>query len=154
MGEVMRLVRETAALYSSKAIVKDPTAFSRMEISEPEEETLMDAARNARTYIAGVTRRYHMKYAENDSNVWQFSFMVPTNYNDAMTTAIRGSISDYLQYTMLAEWFRLCGDVDRQKEFTEESAASLQGIVTFINAREAPTYNKPKMRRVKATNFE
>lgn len=154
MAEVMRLVRETAALYSSKAIAKDPTAFARMEISEPEESVLMDAARHARTYIAGVTRRYRMKCAENDTSVWQFTFMLPTNYNDAMTTAIKGSISDYLQYTMLSEWFRLCGDVDRQKEFAEESAASLQSIVTFINARQAPTYIKPKVRRVQATNFE
>lgn len=153
-AELMRLVRETAALYSSKAIVKDPTAFARMEVSEPEESSLLNAARQGRTYIAGVTRRYQMKYAENDTSVWQFTFMVPSNYNDKMTSAIKGSISDYLQYTMLAEWFRLCGDVDRQKEFTEEAAASLQSIVTFINARIAPTYNKPKVRRVKATNFE
>lgn len=150
----MRMVRETAALYASKAIVKDPTSFARMEVSEPEESPLLDAARQARTYIAGVTRRYHMKYAENETSTWQFSFMVPSNYNNEMTTAIKGSISDYLQYTMLAEWFRLCDDVDRQKEFTEEAAASLQSIVTFINARVAPTYIKPKVRRVQGMNFQ
>lgn len=153
MSKVMRLVRETAALYASKAIVKDPTAFARMEVSEPEESVLTNAARQARTYIGGVTRRYKMSCAENGAS-WNFGFKLPSNYDSLMTDAISGCISDYLQYTMLAEWFRLCGDVDRQKEFTEEAAASLQSIVTFINKRKAPEYTKPKMRRVQGMSFQ
>lgn len=152
----MKHAREIVALRASKAIVNDPTAFARMETSEPEEIVLLEAARNAFTYIAGMTRRYKPSFSENvtNSGIWNFSFSVPSNLPGAMTAPIRGSIDDYLTYTILSKWSSICGDTDKQKEYMEEAAASLRSIVVFINTREAPTYKRPKLKRVQAMNFE
>ena len=157
MDDVMRIVRENAALYASKMVDSDSTSFERIETSEPEEEVLLDAARRARTYVTNVTRRYKMnveEVEENGSKTWLFSFMCPNNFDINMETSIQGAIRDYLMYSLLAEWFGLCGDADRQKVHLGNAAMSLQSVTSYINTRIPPTYEKPKMKRVVATKFE
>ena len=154
MDDVMRMVRENAALYASKMVDSDSTSFERIETSEPEEEVLLDAAHRARTYVVNVARRYKMNVEENGPKTWLFSFMCPSNFDTNMETPIQGAIRDYLMYSMLAEWFSLCGDADRQKVHLGNAAMSLQSVTSYINTRIPPTYEKPKMKRVVSTKFE
>lgn len=148
---LMDRVRKEAAVCAAKRIAADPTAFSRVGMTTPEESFLEPTLSEAIAHlISSCFGRFCAAKGSEDDGV---AYTFPTNVKkSALVVAAAECDSAIVAYT-LAKWYELSMP-DLYTAKMEEFARHAKNVLALINERTAPTYTKPTTWDTKATTIE
>lgn len=148
---LMDRVRKEAAVCAAKRMAADPTAFSRMGMTTPEESFLAPTLAEAtQQLIATCFGRFS---AATGSEYDGVAYTFPTNVKTSALTIAAGECDSAIVAYTLAKWYELSMP-DLYTAKMEEFARHTKNVSTLINERTAPTYTRPTTWDTKATTIE
>lgn len=150
-SDLMAKVRDEAAVCAAKRMAADPTAFSRMGMTTPEESFLAPALDEAvQQLIATCFGRISAPKSGDDDGV---AFTLPSNVKTSALPIAAGECDSAIVSYTLAKWYELSMP-DLYAAKMEEFTRHAKNVLTLINERTAPTYAKPTTWDTKATSYE